>query len=102
MPIIDGMLVQSDGSRPHVVYIMHRLAKTFPNVIWKLGGRVNRTTHGGGFSAHSVGRAIDIYLDAGDPLDRKLGDLLFEMFHTHASNLKVDHTIWNSKWWDGG
>lgn len=103
MPIIDGMLVQSGGSKPHVAHIMHTLAKSFPNVIWKIGGKVDRTTAGGGFSAHSVGRAADIYLDAFDPLDLKLGNLLFQMFQIHARLLKVDHTIWNG--WisdDGG
>jgi hypothetical protein len=99
MPRIDGMIVQSDGSKPHVVYIMKALAKTFPNVIWKIGGKVNRTTWGGGFSAHSAGRACDIYLDANDPLDKKLGDLLFEMFDRHGYNFKVDHTIWDGQIW---
>ena len=99
MPIINGMLVQSGGSKPHVVYIMEKLAKTFPNVIWKLGGKVERTTWGGGFSAHSEGRAIDIYLDAGDPLDKKLGDLLFLSFFLNNLYLKVDHTIWDGMIW---
>jgi hypothetical protein len=99
MPYINGMIVQSGGSKPHVVYIMEMLAKTFPNVIWKIGGKVNRTTWGGGFSAHSAGRACDIYLDANDPLDKKLGDLLFQMFCLQAAYLKVDHTIWNGRIW---
>src|SRR5262245_3668729 len=102
MPFINGMLVQSDGSRPHVVYIMKVLAETFPNVIWKIGGKVPRTTAGGGFSAHSVGRACDIYLDANERLDKKLGDLLFNLFITEAVPLKVDHTIWDTRWSDDG
>ena len=96
---INGMIVQSEGSRPHVIFIMKALANTFPNIIWKIGGKVARTTWGGGFSAHSVGRACDIYLDANDPLDRRLGDLLFETFITHGYNFKVDHTIWNGRTW---
>ena len=99
MPFIDGMLVQSSGSRLHVVSIMEALAKQFPYTIWKIGGMVPRTTRTGGYSAHSTGRAIDIYLDAGDPLDRNLGDLLFAMFHRNATALKVDHEIWNSRIW---
>jgi len=75
------------------------LAKTFPNVIWKIGGKVDRTTWGGGFSAHSQGRACDIYLDANDPLDKKLGDILFKMFHVQSTYLKVDHVIWNGQIW---
>jgi hypothetical protein len=81
---------------------MNALARTFPNVIWKIGGNVNRTTWGGGFSAHSVGRACDIYLDANDPLDKKLGDLLFRLFYTQAVALKVDHTIWDGLWSNSG
>lgn len=96
---VDGMIVQSEGSRPHVAYIMKALANTFPNIIWKIGGKVARTTWGGGFSAHSVGRACDIYLDADDPLDKRLGDLLFGTFATHGYNFKVDHTIWNGMIW---
>ena len=96
---VNGMIVQSEGSRPHVAYIMKALAETFPNIIWKIGGKVARTTWGGGFSAHSVGRACDIYLDAGDPLDKRLGDLLFQMFQTHGYNFKVEHTIWDGQQW---
>ena len=99
MPIIDGMLVQSGGSKPHVIFIMHTLSKQFPYNIWKIGGKVDRTTAAGGFSHHSEGRACDIYLDAFDPQDKQLGDLLFEMFYLNATELKVDHTIWNSRIW---
>jgi hypothetical protein len=102
MPEINGMIVQSGGSKPHVVYIMHALAHAFPNIIWKIGGKVDRTTWGGGFSAHSVGRACDIYLDAKDPLDKKLGDLLFRLFYTHPVELKTDHVIWDGHWWHSG
>lgn len=99
MGYIKGMIVQSDGSKPHVVFIMETLAKQFPYTIWKIGGKVSRTTAKGTPSAHSTGRACDIYLEAGDPLDKKLGDLLFNMFHQNAVDLKVDHTIWNRHIW---
>lgn len=99
MGYINGMIVQSSGSKPHVVFIMETLAKQFPYTIWKIGGYKNRTTAGGGFSFHSVGRACDIYLDAFDPVDKILGDLLFEMFHCNADMLLVDHVIWNSQIW---
>lgn len=102
MPIIKEMVVQSGGSRPHVRYMMTALAMTFPTLIWKLGGQVNRTTRGGNFSAHSVGRAIDIYLDAGTQPDRELGDQLFKMFKDHATALKVEHVIWNWHEWAPG
>lgn len=93
------MIVQHEGSKPHVAYIMKALARTFPNVIWKIGGKVDRTTAGGGFSAHSAGRACDIYLDANDPLDKRLGDLLFRLFDRHGYNFKVDHVIWDNQIW---
>ena len=96
---IDGMIVQTGGSQPHVAYIMETLSRTFPNVIWKIGGKVDRTTWTGDFSFHSVGRACDIYLDAADPLDKKLGDLLLRMFSTHGYNFKVDHVIWDNQIW---
>ena len=99
MGYVDGMIVQWEGSQPHVAYIMKSLAEAFPNIIWKIGGKVNRTTWTGGFSLHSVGRAGDIYLDAGDPLDKRLGDLLFEMFSKYAYDFKVAHTIWAGWIW---
>ena len=99
MGYIDGMLVQSDGSEPHVVFVMETLAGQFPYTIWKIGWKADRKTHGGGFSFHSVGRACDIYLDAFDPVDRTLGNLLSEMFSLNADELLVDHVIWNSYMW---
>lgn len=64
--------------------------------------KVNRTTWGGGDPRIRVGRACDIYLDANDLLDKKLGDLLFWLFYTEALTLKVDHTIWDEQWWNSG
>src|SRR4051794_31951863 len=60
---------------------------------------VHRATRGGSFSFHSQGLACDIYLDANDPLDMKLGDILFRMFYLQSAYLKVDHTIWNGQIW---
>jgi hypothetical protein len=93
------MVIQSGGSKPHVVYIMRSLASYFPNIIRKLGGMVPRTTRTGGFSAHSEGRAIDIYLNAKRQPDKLLGDKLFVMFIEHAARLKVEHVIWDSTEW---
>ena len=58
-----------------------------------------RTTAQGTYSAHSTGRACDIYLDAYDRLDKKLGDLLFKMFYQYEVDLKVDHVIWDHLIW---
>jgi len=99
MGYIDGMIVQSDGSEPHVVFIMETLAKQFPYSIWKIGGKVDRDTWGGGFSSHSIGRACDIYLDAFDPLDYVLGNDLAQMFALNPTELLVDHVIWNNRTW---
>ena len=99
MPIIQDMIVQSGGSRAHVRYIMTALAMQFPTIIWKLGGRVDRLTRGGHVSAHSSGRAIDIYLQAHRQPDKELGERLFAMFVNYAAKLKVEHVIWNSREW---
>lgn len=99
MAHINGMIVQSSGSKKHVVHIMETLAKTFPYTIWKIGGKVDREKNQGGRSDHASGRACDIYLDAYDPIDKQLGDLLFEMFHRNGVDLKVDHIIWNKHIW---
>ncbi len=99
MPFVNGMLVQSSSSQPFVASLMTLLAKMFPNDILKLGGKVDRTTAQGTFSFHSEGRAIDIYLDAFEPVDLALGDVLFSTFHGNYDALKVDHVIWNGKIW---
>jgi hypothetical protein len=78
---------------------MRSLASYFPNIIRKLGGMVPRTTATGGFSAHSEGRAIDIFLNASRQPDKLLGDKLFVMFVDHAVKLKVEHVIWDSTEW---
>lgn len=102
MPIIQEMVVQSGGSKPHVKYMMVALAMNFPTIIWKLGGKVDRLTRGGHVSAHASGRAIDIYLEASNQPDKQLGDLLFKMYVDNAADLKVEHVIWNSQEWSPG
>jgi hypothetical protein len=99
MGYVDGMIVQWDGSKPHVKFIMKTLAEQFPYSIWKIGGQKDRKTRKGAMSFHKTGRAADIYLDAHDPLDAKLGQLLFEMFMEEAESLKVHHVIFNRKIW---
>lgn len=115
MPIRNGMFLHTEGSKPHVVFVMEALSDAFPYIIWKFGGMVPRTTRNydpvtgeaipGNFSAHSVGRAVDIYLSAKVQPDLELGTRLFDMFVKHAAILKVEHVIWNSREWspkDGG
>ncbi len=85
-------------NQPMVLYLRRWLPIYLPRVR-KVGGYVNRTTDVGTFSAHSEGRAADIYLDAGDPLDRQVGDALFLLFQEYAAELGVDHTIWNREQW---
>jgi len=98
MPWVNGVLTQSGGSKRHVRYIMHELATKVPR-IKKLGGQVPRTNRAGGPSAHSDGRAIDIYLDASDPTDLVLADKLCELFRWNAIALRIDNYIWNKCIW---
>jgi hypothetical protein len=98
------MLVQTSDSKPHTVYIMQKLAETFPNVIYKIGGYNDRSVRGKPHikSLHASGRAIDIYLEASIPVERKLGELLYQMFKNNADTLKVNHVIFNWKEWSPG
>jgi len=64
-----------------------------------VGGYVPRTTAMGTFSAHSEGRAADIYLAAGDATERQIGDGLFSLFIRWHSLLGVAHVIWNRQIW---
>jgi len=64
-----------------------------------IGGYVNRTTVTGSPSAHSQGRAADIFLDANNPTEKQVADNLFYMFRTFALELGVDHVIWNRQIW---
>lgn len=98
MAKINGILVQSSGSEPHVKYIMHELATKVPR-IQRLGGKVDRKTRVGTKSAHADGRAIDIYLNAGNPVHKTLGDELCELFKWRATSLKIAGYIWNHCTW---
>lgn len=98
MPHINGIIVQSHGSQPWVKHIMHELATKVPR-IEKLGGKVPRKNRMGGYSAHSTGRAIDIYLDANDDVDLKLGNELCELFKASAATFKIHDYIWNGCDW---
>ena len=51
------------------------------------------------FSAHSEGRAADIYLRASYLPEKRAGDLLFRAFSRSAARLGVDHVIWNGQIW---
>ncbi len=64
-----------------------------------VGGFVDRTTAKGKFSAHSEGRAADIYLDAFDSTQKQVGDRLFYTFRSYGQLLGVDHVIWNREIW---
>lgn len=47
-------------------------------------------------------RAVDIHLDAQDPEQLRVGDALMRMFIDHATELGVDHVIWNRRIWYAG
>ncbi|MHC4401865.1 MAG: hypothetical protein ACYTG0_19505 [Planctomycetota bacterium] len=64
-----------------------------------IGGYNNRERRQGGFSAHSQGRAADIFLDAKKAYEKLLGDRLFDMFGNNMAALGVDHVIWDTRLW---
>jgi|LGOV01.1.fsa_nt_gb hypothetical protein len=80
--------------QPIIRYLRVWLPRMF-SVINRIGGYVPRTTRGGSFSAHSEGRAADIYLNASNSEQRAIGDGLFRIFTEYCSELGVDHVIWN-------
>jgi hypothetical protein len=98
MPKINDIIVQSDGSKLHVKYIMHELATKVPR-IRGIGGRVNRATRTGGVSAHADGRAMDIYLNAKEDIELRLANKLCEFFQIHSIPLKIKYYIWNGCDW---
>lgn len=60
-----------------------------------IGGYVNRSRRQGGFSAHSEGRAADIYLLASVPVEKRLGDELFALMGTNRVAYGIDHLMWD-------
>jgi len=92
--------------------IIHHLRDVLPDVFPVLttpghgqsptgiGGYVHRTIRGSTrMSDHAEGRAADIYLDAFDAGERRLGDALYKMFVNNANDLGVDYVIWNMRIW---
>ena len=92
------MSINWNRNQPIIRYLRIWLPRMFPQIT-RIGGYVNRTTRGGSFSAHSEGRAADIYLDANNSDELAIGNGLFEMFSQRASLLGVDHVIWNQQIW---
>ena len=99
--------------QPIVLYLREVLPAVFPILLEDghglhrsgIGGYIRRRTHFNTRSAHSEGRAADIYLSAGDPYELSVANLLFRMFINHATELGVDNVIWNRQIWsqaDGG
>jgi len=108
------MAVNWAQEQPIVAFVRRWVSKYFPAVSFHydaknkltkphpsmgIGGYNNRTTAAGGFSAHSEGRAVDIYLDAGHPYMRQIGDALFNLFKDFAADLEVEEVIWNRQIW---
>lgn len=92
------MAISWRRNQPMVKYLKRWLPRMFP-LIKKVGGYANRTTARGSFSAHSEGRAADIYLRANIPEQKALGDALFKMFRERSRELGVHHVIWNRQIW---
>jgi hypothetical protein len=87
-----------DGNQPIVKFLKRWIPICIPQVT-VVGGFNRRPTETGGFSAHSEGRAADIHLDAFDPIHLQIGDALVQMFIDYATDLGVDHIIWNREIW---
>lgn len=50
-------------------------------------------------SAHAEGRAVDIGLSASKADEKALGDQLFRLLIKNATELGLDHVIWNQQIW---
>ena len=92
------MAINWNRNQPIIHYLRTWLPRAFPQIT-RIGGYNNRSTAGGSFSAHSEGRAADIYLDANDAEELRIGNGLFGMFRTRGTELGVDHVIWNRQIW---
>lgn len=93
--------VNWNQDQPIIRYLRRWIPAIFPIVPQNhppgrgLWGYVPRTTADGKFSEHSEGRAIDIYLNAFEGTQRRIGDGLFELFRTRYQELGVYFVIWN-------
>jgi hypothetical protein len=85
-------------NQPIVSFLRRWIPICLPQVR-TVGGYAGRTTETGGFSAHSEGRAVDVHLNAFDESERLTGDALAQMFVDRATDLGVDHVIWNRRIW---
>ncbi len=93
-----GSRIDWRRNQPVVNAFRKHLPTYFP-LIRKAGGYNPRKTGTGKFSAHSEGRALDIYLNAKHPGERSLGDALASSFRAWSKRLGVDHVIWNGQIW---
>ena len=85
-------------NQPIILHLRRWVPQAFPEVR-RIGGYNNRRTRRGGFSAHSEGRAADIHLFANVPIEKRIGDGLFQMFQDYQQELGVDHVIWDRQIW---
>ncbi len=100
--------VHWNRNQPIVAHLQKELRDVFPEFRHKPpttqpyvgAGYVNRTTAMGTFSAHSEGRAVDIYLSANNPSERRLAEALFRLFSgPNAAALGIQHVIFNRQIW---
>jgi hypothetical protein len=82
-----------------------------PKALWKLVhtnfpglrflGIYNKRNVRGGTtpSAHAEGRALDIGALVTIPLEKEIGDGLFKIFIDNATELGIEHAIWNRQIW---
>jgi len=85
-------------NQPIIVFLKRWIPVCIPQIT-RIEGYVSRTTETGAFSFHSEGRAADIYLNAFDPVHLQIGDALVQKFIDYATDLRIDHIIWNRQIW---
>ncbi len=85
--------------QPALRFLKSRLQFYFPEIrdydIYNVRNVEGTST----LSQHSFGRAMDIFVDADKPKEKKLGDILFSLFKCHGKNIGVCCAIWNKKKW---
>jgi hypothetical protein len=98
-------MINWNQDQPIVTFLRRWVPTIFPVVHHHhpqgrgVGGYKPRRTAMGTFSFHSEGRAADIYVNAGDSMERQIGDGLFSLFIKWYTSLDVDHVIWRRQIW---
>ncbi|MFT7372527.1 MAG: hypothetical protein ACI9T9_001214 [Oleiphilaceae bacterium] len=101
------MSINWNRNQPIILHLRSVLPRVFPVLTEPghglhssgIGGYIARTTRSGNFSAHSEGRAADIFLNANDHYEAAVGCGLVKMFRLYATELGVHNVIWDRRIW---